>query len=409
MSEIVTFASQEKFRESANELYMNHAAILKEAVPEAEIYHVGSTAVEGSLTKGDVDLQIRVDQSSFEEMRDFLERNYDRNEGSSQTAFFGAYEKNDEVLPLGLQLTLKDSDVDNFWKVTQFFKENPDITRSYNELKVQYKGKDMQDYRDEKAVFMRNLLNSTEYKKVSRRLDLFEKVKLVKGEKFVTFEDVNRLEGDEVTEFITAVLSDPALEETKTLNLLINDRYENGVYEFIEQQGFHLHDETAMFTKVLESEVEDESTFQFLPLRDVGRDAFTNVWAETMRDSLNAPSSLTIEEQMRSMAFELGNGYEESCIAVYEEGSPIGVVMPHIEPGTLTEGRLFYFGLIPAQRGKGKSKDIHRGALRILREEFGAYSYIGSTSIQNVPMIKTFLRNGCEELERNRLYRLTRK
>jgi len=39
--------------------------------------------------------------------------------------------------------------------------------------------------------------------------------------------------------------------------------------------------------------------------------------------------------------------------------------MPHIEPGTSEEGRLFYFGIIPSERGKGKSKLLHKQALEI--------------------------------------------
>ncbi|WP_377890003.1 GrpB family protein [Alkalihalobacillus sp. R86527] len=169
MKEIVTFENEEKFRDRAEEVFRKHAEMITSAIPSAEIHHVGSTAVIGSLTKGDVDLQIRVDESTFEYARSYLDQTYALNEGSSQTSFFGAYEKEDEILPLGLQLTLKHSVVDNFWKVTHFFKENPDITKNYNTLKMTHDGKEMDDYRDEKAVFMRNLLESESYREHSLR------------------------------------------------------------------------------------------------------------------------------------------------------------------------------------------------------------------------------------------------
>lgn len=71
-----------------------------------------------------------------------------------------------------------------------------------------------------------------------------------------------------------------------------------------------------------------------------------------MAGSLNAPSSLNIDEQIRSVEVELGPDYKDSCIITYEEGKSIGVIMPHIEPRTLNEGRMFYFGLTPEERGK---------------------------------------------------------
>ncbi|WP_233522734.1 hypothetical protein [Peribacillus glennii] len=45
----------------------------------------------------------------------------------------------------------------------------------------------------------------------------------------------------------------------------------------------------------------------------------------------------------------------------------MGIAIPHIEPGTDSEGRLFYFGLMPEERGKGKSAEIHMDCLMLLK------------------------------------------
>ncbi len=37
----------------------------------------------------------------------------------------------------------------------------------------------------------------------------------------------------------------------------------------------------------------------------------------------------------------------------YDKNEPIGMSIPHIETGTESEGRLFYFGVMPYYRGKG--------------------------------------------------------
>ncbi|WP_270181385.1 GrpB family protein [Alkalihalobacillus sp. CinArs1] len=406
MIEIVEFVYEETLRESAENVYRKHKEIITRAIPGAEVYHVGSTAVKGSLTKGDVDLQVRVDETGFEHARTFLDKAYALNEGSSQTSFFGAYEKNDEVLPLGLQLTLKHSEVDHFLKVTGYFKENPSLTTKYNSLKSTFHGKEMEAYRNEKALFMEEVLRSPGYLALSRRYDLYEKVKIVTGEKFVTIEELDHASENEVEELVANVLSDPAFKEKETLNIVCSGEE---ICSFLVEEGFVLHDETVQVTHDLQMEITESSPFTFVSLNDGEEEVFKDVWADAMSGSFNSKSSLTIEDHLKSVECELGEGWRKSCLTVYEGEKAIGVMMPHIEPGTETEGRLFYFGLVPSERGKGKSKEIHRQGLRFLRDDFGAKSYVGNTSLRNIPMIQTFKANGCREISRNKVYTLRRK
>lgn len=86
----------------------------------------------------------------------------------------------------------------------------------------------------------------------------------------------------------------------------------------------------------------------------ISDDVFKGLWERCMTGSENAVSTLTIEEHFKSVKSELGVDWRKSCQAIYEEDKPIGIAIPHIEPGTISEGRLFYFGLVPEERGKGK-------------------------------------------------------
>jgi hypothetical protein len=122
-----------------------------------------------------------------------------------------------------------------------------------------------------------------------------------------------------------------------------------------------------------------------------------------MSGSENTKSTLSMEEHLRSVKLELGPCWRKSCYAVYENRHPIGIAIPHIEPGTSEEGRLFYFGLIPEERGKGKSAEIHRDSL-ILLNRLGALFYIGSTNQANHGMQKVFLKNGCRITSRIESY-----
>jgi hypothetical protein len=82
----------------------------------------------------------------------------------------------------------------------------------------------------------------------------------------------------------------------------------------------------------------------------ISAEEFKLLWKQCMSGSENAPSSLTMDEHLDSVKSEIGEGWSSSCMAIYAENKPIGVSIPHIEPGTLNEGRLFYFGLLPEER-----------------------------------------------------------
>ncbi len=151
-----------------------------------------------------------------------------------------------------------------------------------------------------------------------------------------------------------------------------------------------------------------DSPYQYKNLKDLSVQGFKYLWSLSMEGSPNPQSSLNIDEHLQSVKTELGENYERSCMAVYENEKPIGVIIPHIEPGTAEEGRLFYFGLSQSERGKGKSGIIHQDALDILYKDFRAAYYIGSTSYNNQPMLNTFIKNGCRIKEELLCYSFTR-
>nr|WP_256521942.1 GNAT family N-acetyltransferase [Halobacillus sp. A5] len=111
---------------------------------------------------------------------------------------------------------------------------------------------------------------------------------------------------------------------------------------------------------------------------------------------------------MRGLKKEIGAPYLQSCLTAYENEQAIGIIMPHIEPGTKEEGRLFYFGVLPEFRRQGRGRELHHLALTKLRKEFGASDYIGATSHNNTPMLRIFEANGCNLKAKRNLFKKTR-
>ncbi|WP_455675749.1 hypothetical protein [Pradoshia sp.] len=226
---------------------------------------------------------------------------------------------------------------------------------------------------------------------------------IVKGANFVTIEDTKQLSEDELADLITSLMEQPYAKGVSHLNILINSKFSKEIERHLNWYGFNKHDEVITVHKRL---IDDSNAkpYTFKNLHTISEEEFTTIWKHVMTDSLT-PSSLKIEELMESVKIEIGSGYKDSCIAAYDKGNPIGLTIPHIEAGTQEEGRIFYFGLISKERGKGKSVSLHKQTLDLLKSKFNAAYYIGSTSHMNIPMLQVFRKNGCRMLERNKVYK----
>ncbi|UOQ95267.1 GNAT family N-acetyltransferase [Halobacillus shinanisalinarum] len=238
------------------------------------------------------------------------------------------------------------------------------------------------------------------------KFKLYEKVKFVEGEKFTTVEETTQLSQEEFLRLIAYLEKDERLKKAGTLSILVpSSHHTDKLNTKLVEAGFVLDDMTVIVKRDLSDlSLTESESYRLIPMKPGMEDTFKHVWAQAMTNSLNGSSNLTIDDQLKSVEKELGPNFRRTCLIAYEGEQPIGVVMPHIEPGTIAEGRLFYFGLIPEARGKGKSKVLHRQALAILRQKFDAAYYVGSTSYHNTPMLKLFAHNGCVEIDRSKVF-----
>ena len=129
--------------------------------PAGEINHIGATAVPGCLTKGDVDLAVRVEKADFASLRAILDQHYPKNLGSPRDDSFASYTDDSGALPLGIQLVVRGSEHDNFHRFTQRLLQSDELRAAYNALKRSFAGADMEAYREAKAEFIARTLGAT--------------------------------------------------------------------------------------------------------------------------------------------------------------------------------------------------------------------------------------------------------
>lgn len=173
----------------------------------------------------------------------------------------------------------------------------------------------------------------------------------------------------------------------------------------LEERGFKLFTTSVEYYKSFSADFELKNDFSYFTLEDsrFTETEFKSLWGRVMQGSGNANSTLSMDEQLVSVKHELGSGWMRNCGVFYKDKVPVAVCIPHIEPGTEDEGRLFYFGLLPEERGKGYAGILHKLSLKLLKE-LGASYYVGSTHETNTAMQRIFQKSGCEERGRRASY-----
>ena len=143
-----------------------HKALIEELLPESDVQHVGSTAIPNSITKGDLDIQVRVNAKIFPNAVKELAKLYELNEGSVKTETFRAFKDESTIPPVGVQLTVINSEFDFFWKFRDFLLMNDNYRKQYDNLKWKYEGMEMEDYREAKNKFFEKMMATLEYKNI---------------------------------------------------------------------------------------------------------------------------------------------------------------------------------------------------------------------------------------------------
>lgn len=160
IEERVTFGREESFREAVGDAFADEHRALRALLPRAVIEHVGSTAVPGSLTKGDLDICVVVEPADFSEADRLLGGRCARNLASIHTAEFAAFTAEGYAVPVGIQLVARGSEWDTFVRWRDLLRGDAGLRERYDQLKQRFDQKPMDDYRAAKSAFIQESLSS---------------------------------------------------------------------------------------------------------------------------------------------------------------------------------------------------------------------------------------------------------
>ncbi len=158
MEEIVHFAPEQDVRDTVASLFQRVEAQVRNLVPSADVQHVGSTAIPGALTKGDLDVQVRVAGTEYVAAKDRLSKIYTVNVGGFAADDATSFEDCGTKPPLSVHLTVIGGSADIQWKFRDLLAASAELRDQYDQLKRRFEGRSMAKYRDAKAEFVSRVL-----------------------------------------------------------------------------------------------------------------------------------------------------------------------------------------------------------------------------------------------------------
>lgn len=160
----VHFVNEKQVRAPVAGAFWRERAVVHALLPHADVQHVGGTAIPGSLTKGDLDLQARVPAEAFPGAEAILARHYRRNDGSTRVpGAFAAFVSHRGIVEVGIQLTAAGGALDVFWRYREALRASPALREELDALKRAHAGCAMGAYREAKAAFFDRVSRTAEF------------------------------------------------------------------------------------------------------------------------------------------------------------------------------------------------------------------------------------------------------
>jgi GrpB-like predicted nucleotidyltransferase (UPF0157 family) len=154
---------------SAQRFFARIARVVSSILPTAEVEHVGATAVAGCLTKGDVDVLVRVMREDFPSAMGTLDATLQRSERNDPTGEYVEYDFDSAGCYGSIQLAVAGSWHDRrFRRLKSVLASDDAALARYNELKRHHEGLSMTDYRIAKATFIDALLVDSTFRNDNR-------------------------------------------------------------------------------------------------------------------------------------------------------------------------------------------------------------------------------------------------
>lgn len=155
----VNFLKSEEYQPLANRVYSELKEKLGFDLPAAQIEHIGSSAIPGCLSKGDLDIYVAVPALDFSNAIKKIESlGFNVKQNTERTEELCPFEGSGFPLDVGLQLVARGSKFEFFLTFRDVLLNDERLRDEYNRLKQRCSGFEADEYRKVKSAFIDELL-----------------------------------------------------------------------------------------------------------------------------------------------------------------------------------------------------------------------------------------------------------
>lgn len=154
----MSFYPSEKFSNEITVIFWEIQNKINALLPEAEVLHIGGSSIPGAVTKGDLDIQVRVGKSDMPRASTALKSLFEPNNmelWNGELAIF-----RDELQyhwKIDILMTAIGSADDDCFKFRNLLLADLRLLEEYNNIKIKHTGGVFKDYKKEKDLFYAKL------------------------------------------------------------------------------------------------------------------------------------------------------------------------------------------------------------------------------------------------------------
>ena len=154
----VRFVELEEIAEQIEELRERYQGRLATLLQGADVQEIGATTIPGAITKGDLDLLVRVPAGDFATARAALGGSYAVHQLENWTETFASFHAYARYPDVGIHLVVEDSAEDVLLRGSRdALLADPALRERYNALKREHEGGDPDEYWRAKSAFFESL------------------------------------------------------------------------------------------------------------------------------------------------------------------------------------------------------------------------------------------------------------
>jgi len=151
------FQKSEVFQQKVKKDFNNIKKKILNVSDAVEVLQIGDTAIPGALTKGDLDVQVRVNKKSFSSFVKEMDEFFEPNNLWLWNSNFAIFKDTSYVPKIDILVTVIGSKDDNLQDLQELLKNDVNLLREYNDLKLKYGDSELEEYKIAKRKFYNKL------------------------------------------------------------------------------------------------------------------------------------------------------------------------------------------------------------------------------------------------------------